>query len=67
LLFDVLNIAFYNINLYILENFNLNGGEIRKLKSSEGNALKRMIGIPTRCKSTDLFLSFDIIYQLKND
>jgi len=50
-----------------LENFNLNGGEIRKLKSGEGNALKRMIGIPTRCKSTDLFLSFDIIYQLKND
>jgi len=47
LLFDVLNIAFYNINLYILENFNLNGGEIRKLKSGEGNALKRMIVIPT--------------------
>ncbi len=39
------------IIMYAMENFNLNGGEIRKLKSAEGNALKRMLGI-----LTDLFL-----------
>jgi hypothetical protein len=49
------------IIMYAMENFNLNGGEIRKLKSAEGNALKRIIGISTRCKSTDLFLSFDMM------
>jgi len=36
--------------MYAMENFNLNGGEIRKLKSAEGNALKRIIGISTRCR-----------------
>ncbi len=49
------------IIMYALENFNLNSGEIRKIKSAEGNALKRLIGMPTRCKSTDLFLSFDMM------
>jgi len=33
--------------MYAMENFKLNDGEIRKLKSAEGNALKRMLGIPT--------------------
>jgi hypothetical protein len=49
------------IIMYALENFDLNGSEIRKIKSAEGNALKRIIGISTRCKSTDLFLSFDMM------
>jgi hypothetical protein len=49
------------IIMYALENFNLNNGEIRRIKSAEGNALKRLIGVPTRCKSTDLFLSFDMM------
>jgi hypothetical protein len=44
---------------YALENFNLNIGEIKKIKSAE--ALKRLIGISTRCKSTDLYLSFDMM------
>jgi hypothetical protein len=35
------------IIMYAMENFKLNDGEIRKLKSAEGNALKRMLGIPT--------------------
>ena len=47
--------------MYALENFNLNSGEIRKIKSDEGNALKRLIGVSTRCKSTDLFLYFDMM------
>jgi len=49
------------IVMYALENFNLNIGEIKKIKSAEGNALKRLIGISTRCKSTDLFLSFNLM------
>jgi len=49
------------IIMYAIENFDLNGGDIRKVKSAEGNALKRLIGIPTRCKSTDLFLSFGMM------
>lgn len=47
--------------MFALENFNLKSGEIRKIKSTEGNALKRLIGVPTRCKSTDLFLYFDMM------
>ncbi len=42
-----------------MESFNLNIGEIKKIKSAE--ALKRLIGISTRCKSTDLYLSFDMM------
>jgi hypothetical protein len=49
------------IIMYATENFDLNGGDIREIKSAEGNALKRLISVPTRCKSTDLFLSCDMM------
>jgi len=47
--------------MYAMENYSLNSNEFRILKCMEGNALKRLLGISTRCKSTDLFLSFDIM------
>lgn len=47
--------------MYAMENYSLNSNELRNLKCTEENALKRLLGISTRCKSTDLFLSFDIM------
>ena len=47
--------------MYALENYNLNNGEIRKIISTEGNSLKRLVGVSTKSKSMDLFLSFDMM------
>ena len=45
---------------YGLENFNLNLSERLTIKRIEGNIVKNIIGIPRRCKSTELFLALNI-------
>ncbi|RNA40614.1 RNA-directed DNA polymerase from mobile element jockey-like [Brachionus plicatilis] len=46
--------------LYGLENLSLNKLEKLKLKRIEGNIVKMMMGLPTRCRTTDLFLALNI-------
>jgi hypothetical protein len=48
------------ILFYALENFHLSLSDMKQIKRIEGNALKRLLGLSTTCKSTDLFLSFEM-------
>jgi len=45
---------------YGTENMALDRQEINQIKRMEGNCLKRMLKIPTRCRTTDLFDSLRI-------
>jgi len=38
----------------------LNGNELLEFKKKEGNAMKRLLRIPIRCKTTDLLDSLNI-------
>ena len=49
------------ILLYGFENLVLNKTELQTLKRIEGNALKRILGISTKCKSTDLYHALNIL------
>jgi len=42
------------------ENMELNGSELLAFKKLEGNALKRLLRIPIRCHTTDLFDALNI-------
>jgi hypothetical protein len=42
------------------ENMELNGNELPSFKKLEGNALKKLLRIPTRCHTTDLFDALNI-------
>jgi len=46
--------------LYGMETIQLNGDECNDLKVTEGNMLKKMIGIPNSSKSTELYDLFNI-------
>ena len=46
---------------YAIENYHLSEYDMKTIKRIEGNALKRLIGISTHCKSTDLFFSFNMM------
>ena len=53
---------------YVIENHHLSQNDMKTIKRIEGNALKRIIDISTHCKSTDLFLSFNMMityYRIK--
>jgi hypothetical protein len=43
-----------------IENMELNGNELLAFKKLEGNALKRLLKIPIRCHTTDLFDALNI-------
>ena len=45
---------------YGIENLELNGAEILEFKKLEGNAIKKLLRIPVRCKTTDLVDSLNI-------
>jgi hypothetical protein len=45
---------------YGIENMELNGNEILEFKKLESNAIKRLLRIPIRCKTTDLVDSLNI-------
>jgi hypothetical protein len=45
---------------YGLENFNLNATEKLTIKRIEGNIIKNILGIPKKCKSTELFSALKI-------
>ncbi len=51
---------FRPILTYGTENMALDTQEINQLKRMEGNCLKRVLKIPTRCRTTDLFDSLRI-------
>ena len=45
---------------YGAENMELNGNEILEFKKLEGNTIKKLLRIPTRCHTTDLVDSLNI-------
>jgi hypothetical protein len=45
---------------YGIENMELNGNELLEFKKLEGNAMKRLLRIPIRCKTKDLVDSLNI-------
>ena len=45
---------------YGTENLELNGAELLEFKKLEGNAIKRLLRIPIRCKTTDFVDSLNI-------
>ena len=47
--------------MYGFENLVLNKTELKTIKRIEGNALKRVLGISTKCKSTDLYNALNIL------
>jgi len=49
------------ILMYGFENLVLNKTELKTIKRIEGNALKRVLGISTKCKSTDLYNALNIL------
>ena len=48
------------ILFYALENLHSSLNDMKQIKRIEGNALKRLLGLSTTCKSTDLFISFEM-------
>lgn len=46
--------------LYGMENLNLNKTQLNEIKRIEGNTIKRLIGIPNRCHSTELLIALNI-------
>jgi len=49
------------ILFYSLESMHLSLNDMIQIKRIEVNALKRLLGLNTSCKSTDLFLSFEML------
>ncbi|RNA09988.1 hypothetical protein BpHYR1_049888 [Brachionus plicatilis] len=46
--------------MYAMESINLKKTEINEMRRTQGNIVKKLIGVPIRCRTTNLLLSLTI-------